>query len=240
MTPHGEGNAGAPLRRGVIKPALWTMFLLIVLIGLGVWQLRRLEWKNRLLAQIDQAEQQPAVALTTSPAPFEKVMVSGTWLSPVAHYWVEVRDTPHGPRMGSQLLVPLARSGRPAVLVLLGWVMDDESVVLPSGEVSVVGYVRPSEHQGWLSASDNVKTLRFFSLDAAAIGKALGVTVEPFTVVVLDKDGKTERDLSSGPAAATRLPRPLNNHLSYALTWFGLAGTLVVVFGLWVRKYLAG
>lgn len=223
-----------------MKPAIGTLFLFTILVGLGVWQVQRLEWKNQLLSEIDQAERLPAEALTDSPRPFEKVSVSGTWLPLVAHYGVEVRDTPQGPRMGSQLVVPLARKGKLPVLVLLGWVMDGISPALPSGDVQVVGYVRPPEHRGWLSAGDNTRTLRFFSLDPREIGSAMSVDVEPFSIVALQGGDAKGQAVSLGPIAATELPRPLNNHLSYALTWFGLAATLLAVFGVWVRKHMAG
>lgn len=226
--------------RSLAGPACGTALLFTVLVGLGTWQVQRLEWKNQLLAEIDQAERQPAELLTASPRPFEKVTVSGRWLPSVAHYGVEVRDTPQGPRLGSQLVVPLARLDAPAVLVLLGWVVDGGAVVLPPGDAHVVGYVRPAEHHGWLSAGDNARTLRFFSLDPQAIGRALAVDVEPFTVVALRDGDAKEQGSPPWPAAATQLPRPLNNHLSYAFTWFALAATLLAVFGVWVRKHLAG
>ncbi len=142
--------------------------------------------------------------------------------------------------MGSQLVVPLGRPGAPAVLVLLGWVRDGVSIVPPAGDVQVVGYVRPAEQAGWLSAGDNIRTLRFFSLDPGKIGKALGISVEPFAVVALQDGDVKGQTTSSGPVAATQLPRPLNNHLSYAFTWFGLAATLLAVFGVWVRRHLTG
>ena len=40
------------------------------------------------------------------------------------------------------------------------------------------------------------------------------------------------------PEPASALPRPPNDHLNYALTWFGLAASLVAVFGAYVRKVL--
>ena len=226
--------------RGLVGPAFGTVLLFMILVGLGAWQVQRLEWKNQLLAEIDQAERQPAELLTANPQPFEKVTVSGRWLPLVAHYGVEVRDTPQGPRMGSQLVVPLARLDAPAIMVVLGWVADGGAVVLPSGDAQVVGYVRPAEHRGWLSAGDNARTLRFFSLDPQEIGRALAVDVEPFTEVAWSDGDAKEQGSPPGPAAATQLPRPLNNHLSYAFTWFALAATLLAVFGVWVRKHLAG
>ena len=220
----------------LVGPALGTLSLFVVLVGLGLWQVQRLQWKTRLLAAIDHSEGQPAVPLSPYPQPFGKVTISGRWLPATAHYGVEVRDTLYGPRMGSQLVAALLRPGVPAVLVLLGWVTDGASVTLPSGEIRVTGYVRPPEHSGWLSARDNAETARFFTLDPEEIGKALAVDVEPFTIVVLQGSDARRESLNSEPVPATQLPRPVNNHLSYAATWFGLAATLLVVFGFWVRK----
>ncbi len=227
------------LLRRLVGPALGTLFLFVVLIGLGAWQVERLGWKNRLVAAIDQANERDPVQLSSTPRPFEKVEVAGRWLASVARYGAEVRDTRSGPRMGSQLVGVLSRPGSPAVLVLLGWVVDGVSVKLPTGEVRVVGYVRPLEHQGWLSAGDNTTTARFFTLNPLVIGKALSVDVEPFTVVSLLPGTGSVVYSGLEPIPADQLPRPLNNHLSYAATWFGLAATLLVVFGIWVRRQLS-
>ena len=188
---------------------------------------------------MDQAQEQPAIALSLVPRPFEKVVVSGHWLSSVAHYGVEVRQTPIGPRMGSQLIAALSRSDAPTILVLLGWVMDGVSIALPPGEIHVTGYVRPAERHGWLSATDDVGHERFYALDPYKIGKSLALTVEPFTVVVLQAGGGDRTSSAYGPIAAVGFPRPMNNHLSYAATWFGLAVTLLVVFGIWARKQIS-
>ena len=233
-----RGTAGQGLLRRLAGPALATLFLFTVLVGLGAWQIERLHWKNRLIAAIAQAGESAPVPLSSSPRPFEKVVVAGRWLAPVARYGAEVRDTTTGPRMGSQLVGVLSRPDLPAVLVLLGWVVDGVSVELPTGDVRVVGYVRPPDHPGWLSAGDSAKAGRFFTLDPLTIGKALSVAVEPFTVVSLRTE--TAKVVGSGlePIPADELPQPLNNHLSYAATWFGLAATLLAVFGIWVRRRL--
>ena len=166
-------------------------------------------------------------------------MVEGQWLPPTAHYGVEVRDTVGGPRMGSQLVAALRRQDGTAVLVDLGWLQDAAPLVLPVGEARVVGFVRMAERPGWLSARDDPATRRFYTLDPQAIGQALGIEVAPFTVVALQTgDGKAGLPGDGAPVAATELPRPLNNHLSYAVTWFGLAVTLLVVFAVWVRQQL--
>ena len=239
LTSGSQSFAKRLLVRALIWPAFGTLFLFVVLVALGIWQLKRLEWKNELLLAIDQAETRPAVNLQAEPRPFEKVIVSGRWLPPLAHYGVEVRDTRYGPRMGSQVVAALARPNSPAVLVLLGWMADGAPFTLPAGEAHVVGYVRAQEHPGWLSAGDSPKTARFFTLDAVEIGKILSVSVEPYTVVALQTQDIKDSMSDLGPVPASQLPRPTNNHLSYAATWFGLSATLLAVFGVWVRGYLA-
>ncbi len=228
-------NAG--VRPRVLPAAIATAVALAILIALGVWQLQRRTWKLGILADIDRAESGPAVPLGLDPARFAKVVLTGTLLPPRALYGIEVRDQLGGqPREGGQLIGLVARPGAPDVVVDLGWVPIDNGAPdplrpAPARAVTVTGYVRSPEHPGWLSARDDPSARRFYTLDPAAIGAALGVRdVAPFTLVAL---GKAE---PGAPVPADALPRPPNNHLQYAFTWFGLGATLVWVFGSWVKR----
>jgi surfeit locus 1 family protein len=222
------------LARRLAVPALSTAVMLAVLVVLGSWQVRRLHWKQGLLAEIDAAEQAPAVPLPAAPLPFAKVSVSGHLRADlVAHYAAEVRDLPGGAMLGTQLLVPLERAGAPPVLVDLGWVPGQGWLpTLPAGEVSLAGFVRTPEHPAWFSARDDAVARQFYTLDPQAIGAALGLArVAPFTLVVLAPGTPGQY-----PDPARTLPRPPNNHLQYALTWYSLAAVLVVIFAIYVRK----
>ncbi len=221
--------------RSLLVPVVSTAIMLAVLLGLGTWQVRRLEWKRRILAAIAAAEQAPPVPLPPRPAPFAKVELRGA-LRPdlAALYGAEVRDAPAGPVLGGQLIEPLERPDGPPVLVDLGWLPSDRlhDPALPGGTVTVVGYARPADRPGLFSATDDPKARLFYTLDPPAIGAALGLQqVAPFTLVAL---GPTPPQGWPDPAHA--LPRPPNNHLQYAITWYGLAVALLVVFVVYVRK----
>ena len=137
--------------------------------------------------------------------------------------------------IGSHVLFPLQRPGAPAVLVDRGWAPPDAPVPSPPGEVQVVGYVRPPDHASWFSVGDSPGTHTFYTLDPAVIGPALGVPdVAPFTLVALGDAAPP----GAYPEPATALPRPPNDHLSYAVTWFGLSAALVAVFAVYVRQVL--
>jgi surfeit locus 1 family protein len=224
-----------------LRPLLWpgvmAATMLAVLLGLGTWQVQRLHWKRGLLAQIARAEAAPAVPMPADPEPFTKVRLTGRLRDDLAaSYGAEVRDTSAGPQLGTQLIVPLEREDGDVVLVDRGWVPESRprAIAQPGGAATLEGYVRPGDSAGLFSATDSPATRQFYTLDPAAIGAALGVQrVAPFILVAMGP-APSERF----PDPARHLPQPPNDHLSYAITWYGLAVALVVIFVLWARKVL--
>jgi surfeit locus 1 family protein len=224
--------------RRLLWPGIMTLAMLAVLLGLGTWQVQRLYWKLDILARIARAEAAPAIPLPVEPSPFAKVQVSGIFRDDLAaSYGADVRDTPAGPVLGTQLIEPLQRTDGEAVLVDRGWVPDKPAAAMaPShGEATVQGYIHPADKPGWFSAPDSPATRQFYTLDPSAIGQALGLQrVAPFVLIAMG----TKPPLGY-PDPAQHLPQPQNNHLSYAITWYGLAVALVVIFVVWARKVLA-
>jgi surfeit locus 1 family protein len=220
--------------RRLMVPALVMLPVLAVLLGLGTWQVQRLAWKTDLLARIAASEAGPARVLAPGEAPedYAKIAVIGRFdHGREALLGLEVR----GQVLGARLLTPLLREGADPVLVDRGWVPLDRSeapVARPEGEVTVEGYARPSEAASMFSATDDPAARRFYTLDVAAIGSALGLPrVAPFALVAL---GPQE----ALPQPARTLPRPPNSHLGYAITWYGLALSLVGVFAAWSWRRL--
>jgi surfeit locus 1 family protein len=214
-----------------------TAVMLAVLVSLGTWQVHRLHWKEAILAQLAQAEAAPPVPLNATPEPYTKVAVTGHLRADLsAQYAVEVRDTREGPQLGTFLIQPLERPGAPPLLVERGWVPQKRSAPIfqPQGETTVTGYIHAGETPGLFSAKDDPAARIFYTLDPATIGAALGLShVEPFILIAL---GPAPPELWPDPAK--HLPQPPNNHLSYAITWYGLAVALVVIFLVWARRTL--
>jgi surfeit locus 1 family protein len=225
--------------RRFLVPGLSTLLMLLVLVGLGTWQIYRLHWKEAILAQIAASEAAPPVPLPPGPepAPYQKVSVHGRFrFDLAAQFGAEVRDTRAGPTMGAYQIVPLERDGAAPILVDRGWIPQKREAPLddPAAEVSVTGYIRPGDHPHWFSPPDDTAARQFFTLDPRAIGAAVGEPgLAPFTLVAMGPAAP-----GAYPAPAQTLPRPPNNHLSYVLTWYGLALALVIIFAVWVRKAL--
>lgn len=230
----GVRRLAAEMVRGLRRlwvPGVSTAVMLAVLLSLGVWQLQRRNWKTALLAQIDRSEQTVPMPLGAVPSAFAKVRAAGRLrIDLAARYGVELR----GDTLGAHLIVPLERPGQPVLLTDLGFVplKPERPLVWPSGEID--GFVRPGETAGPFAAKDNPAERLFYTLDPAAIGAALGLRdVSPFVLVAM---GAAEAGRFPQPVQS--LPRPPNNHLQYAFTWFGFAATLGVIFALYARKTL--
>jgi surfeit locus 1 family protein len=221
--------------RHLLGPGLMTLIMLAVLLGLGTWQVQRLHWKRGVLAQIERAEAAPPVPLSGEPDPYTKVEVTGHLRDDLsATYGADVRDTRAGPVLGTQLIEPLERANGHPLLVDRGWIPDKlPHTAAPSeGEVTLQGYVHPGDKPGLFSATDSPATRQFYTLDPSVIGQALGLSrVAPFVLIAMGPAPP-----AGYPDPARHLPRPPNNHLSYAITWYGLAVALVVIFVVWARK----
>ena len=222
--------------RRLLPPLAMTAAMLVVLLGLGSWQVRRMVWKESMLAQIAAAEGAPPIPLKTIPPPFAKISVSGVFLPErTALYGAEVRTTSSGTAMGARMIVPFQREDGGILLVDRGWAPLNRTIPLdlPTGPVAVTGYARFADAPGWFSAKDDLAALRFYTLDPAAMGMALGQTgAAPFVLVALGPAAAA----GHWPDPARTLPRPPNNHLIYAITWFGLAIALLTIFAIWARK----
>ncbi|HET6184109.1 MAG TPA: SURF1 family protein [Acetobacteraceae bacterium] len=219
----------------MLVPALMTALMLGILLALGTWQVERLAWKRAILARIDAAERAAPVPLPADPGPFEKVAVRGHFLGgPEATYGVEVRDAPGGQAMGGQVIAPFRTDDGRTILIDRGWAPTPPPP--PAGEQDITGYARAPEHPWVFGAADDPAKRQFFTLDPARIGAALGLDhVAPFVLVALGP----QPAFGVFPEPAQHLPRPPNNHLSYAITWYGLALGLIVVFVIWARGRLA-
>ncbi len=213
-------------------PTLFFASIFALLIGLGVWQLERLAGKRVLLDRIAAAETAPPEPLSDAAPQFARLSVSGR-IDPsrTARYLVEVRHTPRGERMGARLIQPLTRPDGSVILVDRGWAPDDATTLAPPPP-TIVGYARRGDAPGWFAPADDVAHLHFYTMDPGRIGAALGFAqVAPFVLVALG--GATEGQY---PVPAEHLPRPPNDHLNYALTWFALAASLAGVYFVWIRR----
>lgn len=212
------------------------------LVGLGIWQLERLQWKQGLLREIaERTTAAPAAVppeadwpgLTRDGIEYRHWQATGTF-----DHAKEIRSFTNLPDakgpyqgVGYWVLTPLIRSDGSTILVNRGFVPDQardpasRSAGQVAGLVTVTGLARWTEDRNWFTPADDVAAGNWFTRDIAAIARAEGLTrVAPFFI---DADDSAPGGLPQGGETILSFP---NNHLQYALTWFGLALGLVGVY----------
>lgn len=221
---------------------LLTLPALVLLIGLGVWQVQRLHWKEGLIAQADAAAALPPAPLAdvlTAPDPeFRKALVVCRGL-PTAPF-VELQ-TIHDGQPGVRLVSACTPEGMDrSFLIDRGFLTDTISarprVLASTLPLSLVVELRRTPTQGGMTPKP--EGTRFYGRNNAAMAAALKAgRPSDFTLYALSSSNPELGGLiaSAPPAAFT------NNHLGYALTWFGLAAALVGVYVamLWRRRKTA-
>nr|WP_246717607.1 SURF1 family protein [Microvirga flocculans] len=227
------------------------MVALAILLGLGTWQLQRKAWKEDLIAQIEaRAYGEPGALVPEAEWPswradrdeFRKVRVTGTFLHPFEApvYGLAQGERQGAPIQGYYLITPLKLATGAIVMVNRGFVPADlrdparRTDSQPSGEVTVTGLVRAPETRNPFTPNDDPARNQWFARDPRGIAAAHGLErVAPFLI---------DADASPNPGGWPRVGQtPLtlpNNHLQYALTWFGIALTLVGVFAAFAWKRL--
>ncbi len=218
----------APRRRLDVRLALCALPAFALLVGLGFWQLQRLEWKEGLIAERAARLAAPAVAIGEirdwRSLERRRVSARGRYLHDRG---MRVVNRLRRGRPGHGLVTPLALPDGSAVLVDRGWMPPDAAPrPEPAGEVFVVGLLRAGgRSNAWQPRNDPARGEWFF-VDAPRMAEAAGLDdAKPFHLQLLPAAGRTGYPEPGGPGAA--LP---NRHLGYALTWFGLAAALAGVF----------
>jgi surfeit locus 1 family protein len=246
-----EANvAAAPRRPSIIAPFLFALPVFALLVGLGVWQLERLEWKNRLVARIDARIHAPPVplppasewpALAASDYEYTHVAVTGYY--DVSTSTAIYRGSGHvgdGPAQPGYWVMETFRvTGGGTLFVNRGFVplefRDDPRRIrrLNTGEITITGLLRGPETRNLFTPPDNPDKGEWYTRDPFALAKAMNIAdAAPFS---LDEDPHPPAAAGMPAGGATVLDIP-NNHLSYAFTWFGLAATLVAMLGLFTWR----
>lgn len=240
--------------RGLVVPAIAAGLAFCVLVALGVWQVQRLQWKEALIARTSvRVDATPMAApgpdqwpgLDLAALEYQPVSVTGRFFHQDEAHVFTVLSAPRGPHggMGYLVVTPLETADGWLVYVNRGFVPEDrkDSASRSDGqtvaELTVVGLLRAPRSRTWLSAEDDLAGNVWFSRDPALFSAWSGLAAERVAPYTIDMrfDPRLPGGLPQGGETLVQFP---NNHLGYALTWFGLAGGLAGVFFVFARGRL--
>jgi surfeit locus 1 family protein len=228
-------------RRGIIIPLLFVLAMVAGLTALGTWQVERLTWKEGLIADLgeklsakptDLPPRERWPRLTAGADEFRRVTFPAEFLAGqealVYSGGSSLRPDVKGP--GYWVFSPARLLGGSLVVVDRGFVPEGKqdpktrAEGQPRGVVEIVGAMRWPETRGQFTPADEPDKNLWFTRDPAgmAAAKKWG-TVAPFYV-----DQEAPPAPGGLPIVGPLKPSLPNNHLQYAVTWYGLALVVLI------------
>ncbi|MEC7257615.1 MAG: SURF1 family protein [Pseudomonadota bacterium] len=197
-----------------------------VLIGLGIWQMQRLDWKRGVLAEIEAKIAAPEVGLPDAPdAETDKylaVQVTGTILPGELHVLVSRKNI----GAGFRIIAPFETDSGRRILLDRGFVPASQAKDTRSlGAVTVDGNLHWPDETDKYTPEPDIAANTWFARDVPKMAAAL--ETEPVLLVA-----RTDTGPAPMPVGTEGIP---NDHLQYAITWFSLAliWAAMTAFFLW-------
>jgi surfeit locus 1 family protein len=206
-----------------------------ILCGLGVWQLERLQWKLALIATVSDHMKAAPVrldeisAMAPDQAQYRRVVLHGRF-DHAKEAYVFTTDASGAPVY--HVLTPFLTADGKTLMVDRGAVpkekLDPASRTAGnvSGQTAVTGVWRAPDAPGLFTPSPDIPHRVWYARDLAGIAKADQVSLSDPVLI--------EADATPNPGGLPKGGQTVvsfrNEHLSYAVTWFGLA---VMLLGVW-------
>lgn len=230
------------MKRSTFRPGLpltvSVLVALVVLIGLGTWQARKIGPKNELVSRIEAGLSADAMQLPVHlddpvPVAYRRVYFEGNAIdvAPIKLFGTNLAGRP-----GYYLYKPVVRDFGRAVLVNFGWIpMElEEMPDLPVGSVGISGVLMLSAVPGSFTPPNQPTAGSWFTADVFEMGQHFGLGAKDFYHFRVFADHSGERGaFPLGGQVRVSIP---NDHLEYMLTWYGIALAMLAVFVLYGRK----
>lgn len=226
---------------------LLLLSVLAVLLALGTWQVQRLKWKEGLIADITERQAAAPVPLADIEAmaarggdiEYRRVTTSGRYLNDKERHFFAT----YNGMSGFYIYTPLELDGGRLLFVNRGFVPYDQKEAKTreqgqlSGMQAVAGLARaklPSKPSSLLPDNDIAKNI-FYWKDLDVMASSVGLDAAKVLPFFVDADATPNPGgLPVGGVTIVDLP---NDHLQYAVTWYGLAAALVAIVAIsWLRK----
>src|SRR5271163_2946421 len=234
--------AGMTRFRPLFWPTVFTVPVVLLLLGLGSWQIERLFWKRELIAQ-----RQTALAAAPVAAPRSLEEARGLEFRHVTDEGVFLHDreiflgaTSEAGRNGYQVLTPLQEPSGRIVFVNRGFIpaeLKERAKRIagePAAPVHIEGLLRlpPDGRPNWFLPDNRPDMNYWFWVDLPAMAAADNLDrVAPFYI-----DADATPNPGGWPRGGITRLELRNDHLQYAITWFSLAVALIVIYFVYHRR----
>ena len=207
--------------------SVFVIFFVLVFVSLGTWQIIRLNWKNNLIFEIENSLKNPPVELSNiNHENYLRVKTSGEidFEKQIYLYNLNENGTP-----GFEVINPLSVNQK-NYLINRGWIPFEKKGMQEINEFdekNIVGTLKLQGRKNIFKPDNDIEKNYWFSLDREDIMKFTGKEFSKY-IIYLNGDYKFPK-----PKKITA--NISNNHKKYAITWFSLAISILLLY-LYFRK----
>ena len=207
--------------------SVFIIFFILVFIGLGSWQIIRLNWKNNLILEIENSLKNPPVELAQSNKEnFLKIKTSGSINFDKQIYLYNLNDsgTP-----GFEVINPIT-IGDENYLINRGWIPFEKKgsqEINVFDQKNIIGTLKLQGRKNIFKPDNDLDKNYWFSLNREDV---LNFTGKNFSEYIIYLDGNYQF-----PKPKKITANISNNHKKYAITWFSLAISILLLY-LYFRK----
>ncbi len=207
--------------------SVFIIFFILVFIGLGTWQIIRLNWKNNLILEIENSLKNPPVELAQSKKEnFLKIKTSGFIDFDKQIYLYSLNDsgTP-----GFEVINPITIEDE-NYLINRGWIPFEKKDIQEINlfdQKNIIGTLKLQGRKNIFKPDNDLDENYWFSLNREDVLKFTGKNFSKY-IIYLDGDYQF-------PIPKKITANISNNHKKYAMTWFSLALSILLLY-LYFRK----
>ena len=206
---------------------IFFIFFIFTILSLGTWQVYRLYLKNNLISDLQNNLKTSSINFNVDiDKEYTKVLFKKKDLNTkIFLYHLNKGE------IGFKVMVPYEINSSLLVLVDKGWIRKDKINLIKNtlfNDDIIEGYTKKIREKNLFTPNNNIKEDFLYSVEIDNLKKSLNKNIYPLLII---QTSKTNKDIIPNDFEV-RLP---NNHLQYAITWYGLA-LFTIIFFLYYRK----
>ncbi|CAO6128143.1 COG3346 Uncharacterized conserved protein [Candidatus Pelagibacterales bacterium] len=206
---------------------IFFIFFIFTILSLGTWQVYRLYLKNNLISDLQNNLKTSSINFNVDiDKEYTKVLFKKKDLNTkIFLYHLNKGE------IGFKVIVPYEINSSLLVLVDKGWIRKDKINLIKNtlfNDAIIEGYTKKIREKNLFTPNNNIKEDFLYSVEIDNLKKSLNKNIYPLLIM---QTSKTNKDIIPNDFEV-RLP---NNHLQYAITWYGLA-IFTIIFFLYYRK----
>ena len=208
--------------------SVFVYFIILVLLSLGFWQLYRLNWKLNLISEIENSLKNDPVELSKSDKKnYLRIKTSGQIDFDKQIYLYNLNKSG---KPGFEVINPIL-IGNENYLINRGWIsfdQKDQSEINFVNEDKIIGTLKLQTKASTFKPENDIEKNYWFTLNRDDVFKYTGKNFSNF-IIYLNGDYKT-------PEPKVITANISNNHKKYAITWFSMAISILLIYLYFRRK----